>query len=342
MNETETPVRGEAARWLLLIHQLPAKPAYLRVKVWRRLRALGAVAAKNSVYVLPASEQAQEDFEWLLKEITEGGGEGMICEARLVDVDGLSDEDVRGLFRAARAEDYDDLAKEVRALADTLAAGGTAASYADATTKLHRLRAEVGKVAAIDFFGANGRETVEGLLAGLEGRLEEGEAMMDDRRAKVVGGGAADKLRARLWVTRQGVYVDRIASAWLIRRFIQPEARFKFVPAKGYKPEPGEVRFDMFDGEITHEGDRCTFEVLLARAGLADPALAAIGEIVHDIDFKDGKFGRAEVSGIGRLVEGVAAANAEDEARFARGGVIFDDLYAAFRAKCHSALRSAP
>ncbi len=103
-------------------------------------------------------------------------------------------------------------------------------------------------------------------------------------------------LQGSVWVTRQGVHVDRIASAWLIRRFIDPEARFKFVPAKGYVPEPGELRFDMFEAEFTHEGDRCTFEVLLARAGLADPALAAIGEIVHDIDLKDAKFGREETA----------------------------------------------
>ena len=134
-------------------------------------------------------------------------------------------------------------------------------------------------------------------------------------------------------MTRRGVYVDRIASAWLIRRFIDPEARFKFVPAKGYVPEPGELRFDMYEGEYTHEGDRCTFEVLLARAGLDDPALAAIGEIVHDIDLKDAKFGRPEATGIAHLVEGIAAANREDERRLARGAAVFDDFYEYFRGK---------
>ena len=135
----------------------------------------------------------------------------------------------------------------------------------------------------------------------------------------------------RVWVTRAGVHVDRIASAWLIRRFIDPEARFKFVPAQGYAPELGELRFDMFEAEFTHEGDRCTFEVLLARARLADPALAAIGEIVHDIDFKDGKFGRAEASGIAHLIEGLSAANQDDQARIERGAAMLDDLYEYFR-----------
>lgn len=134
-------------------------------------------------------------------------------------------------------------------------------------------------------------------------------------------------------MTRAGVHVDRIASAWLVRRFIDPEARFKFVPAKGYAPEPGELRFDMFEAEFTHEGDRCTFEVLLARAGLDDPALTAIGEIVHDIDLKDAKFGREEASGIAHLIEGLSAANRDDQARIDRGAAMLDDLCEYFRTK---------
>ena len=119
-------------------------------------------------------------------------------------------------------------------------------------------------------------------------------------------------LRDRTWVTRQGVYVDRIASAWLIRRFIDPQARFKFVSGKGYRPQAGELRFDMFEAEFTHEGDKCTFEVLLERGALKDPALRAIAEIIHDIDLKDDKFGRTEVAGIRTLVEGISIAT-EDE-----------------------------
>src|SRR6185437_14469181 len=315
-------------RWLLLVHQLPSKPAYFRVKVWRRLQALGAVAVKNSVYALPAGEQTQEDFEWLLREIVEGGGEGLICEARLID--GLSDEQVHGVFNHAREADYDALANDLRAFAETLADGE--GKPGDPQIRLGRLRARLGQIAVLDFFGANGRETVEGLLGALETRLRDKEADMEkDEAPHVVAG--PESLKGRLWVTRQGVYVDRIASAWLIQRFIDPEARFKFVSAKGYEPEPGELRFDMFDGEFTHEGDRCTFEVLLARTGLHDPALTAIGQIVHDIDLKDSKYGRDEAGGIARLIEGIAAANREDRKRIERGGAIFNDLYEVFRRK---------
>ena len=140
-------------------------------------------------------------------------------------------------------------------------------------------------------------------------------------------------LRDRTWVTRQGVYVDRIASAWLIRRFIDTQARFKFVSGKGYRPEDGELRFDMFEAEFTHEGDKCTFEVLLDRCALKDPALRAIAEIIHDIDLKDDKFGRTEVAGIRTLVEGISIATEDDSERIARGTGVFNSLYDYFKKK---------
>ena len=143
---------------------------------------------------------------------------------------------------------------------------------------------------------------------------------------------AAD-LKGHVWVTRKGIHVDRIACSWLIRRFIDPNAVIRFVPGKGYEPKPGELRFDMFEGEITHEGDRCSFEVLLTRAGLTEPALLTIAEIVHDIDLKDGKFGREETTGIASLISGVCSANAQDEERIAQGGAVFDNLYQYFKSK---------
>ena len=130
-------------------------------------------------------------------------------------------------------------------------------------------------------------------------------------------------------MTRRSIHVDRIASAWLVRRFLDPKARFRFVE-RDHRPQPGEVRFDMFEAEFTHEGDRCTFEVLLARAGLADPALAAIAEIVHDLDLKDEKFRRPEAAGIAPILSGIAAGTDDDGARLERGGTVFDDLYRHF------------
>jgi len=315
-------------RWLLLIHQLPAKPAYLRVKIWRRLQGIGAVPVKNSVYALPVSEQTQEDFEWLRREIAEGGGEAMVCEARLIE--GLSDQEVRMLFDKARDADYEAVATEARTLAAGLKKPPSPERRAEVKAQLSRLRNRLTQVVAIDFFGANGRETAEGLLAGLEAKLADNEFPDAAPRSDAA---QRDMLKGKTWVTRKGVHVDRIASAWLIRRFIDPDARLKFVPPRGYKPLSGELRFDMFEAEFTHEGDRCTFEVLLTRAGLRDAALRAIAEIVHDIDLKDAKFRRDETAGIATLITGLAMETADDDARIARGTEIFDSLYAYFRKK---------
>ncbi|HYG90136.1 MAG TPA: chromate resistance protein ChrB domain-containing protein [Azospirillum sp.] len=318
--------------WLLLAHQLPPKPAYFRVKVWRRLQGLGAVAIKNSLYALPAGEQSQEDFQWLLREIVEGGGEAAVFEARFVD--GLTDQEVRALFDEARDADYEALATDAREVAEALSADpetwrGRSGEF---RTQATRLRRRLAEIVAIDFFGAGGREPVEGLLAGIEARLDQAERSPEQEEA-VMEAKDVGELKGRTWVTRRGVQVDRIASAWLIRRFIDPEARFKFVPDKGYVPEQRELRFDMFEAEFTHEGDHCTFEVLLAKLVRPDRALQAIAEIVHDIDLKDGKFQREEAAGIRTLLSGIAAATDDDERRLERGGGVFEDLYEFFRKK---------
>jgi len=315
-----------AHSWLLLIHQLPAKPAYLRVKIWRRLQGIGAIAVKNAVHVLPMNEETQEDFEWLLREIREGGGEAFVCEARLID--GLSDQEVRALFDQARDADYAQVAKDARALTRSLRPNAKADALADQRAQVARLRKRLADVVAIDFFGAIGRETAEGVIRNLEARLNEDA---DARGKETAQSAAKPTLRSRTWVTREGVYIDRIASAWLIRRFIDPEARFKFVSGKGYRPHESELRFDMFEAEFTHEGDKCTFEVLLERCGPKDAALRAIAEIVHDIDLKDGKFGRSEVAGIRTLMEGIGAATNDDTQRIARGTEVFNNLYEYFR-----------
>ena len=306
---------------MLLIHQIPPKPAYFRVKVWRRLQAMGAVAIKNSVYVAPKSENAQEDFEWLLREIVNAGGEASICEARFIE--GLEDEHVEALFTAARESDYRQIADEARAIAERGLAGE---ARSQAETDTSRARRRLTAVSAIDFFGAPGREMAEGLVGGLERQLQ----------ARAAAAGSSTRglsFRGRTWVTRKGIHIDRIASAWLVRRFIDPDARFKFVPSRGYRSEPGEVRFDMFEAEFTHEGDQCTFEVLRARLGLEEPALRPLAEIVHDIDLKDAKFGRPETPGVEVLIAGLALAHRDDEARLARGAAVFDDLYEYFRKK---------
>ena len=198
-----------AGRWLLLFHQIPPKPDYFRVKVWRRLQRIGAVPVKNSVWVLPYNDQAVEDFRWLLEEIEAGGGEGSVCRGDFVD--GLSDRDVQGLFHKARAAEYATIARDAKPLARRVAPAEVA-----------RLNHRLAEVAAIDYFHAPNRQAAGRVVAGLEGRARRAEPS-DDRGARA--GLRAGRMRGRTWVTRRGVFVDRIASAWLIKRFIDPAAR---------------------------------------------------------------------------------------------------------------------
>jgi len=313
------------ARWTLLIHQIPPRPAYLRVKVGRHLQRIGAVAIKNSVYALPAGDEAQEDLQWVLREVVEGGGDASIVEARFVD--GLGEEQVVALFHRAREADYRALAAQAREVARGFPRRGPPPPNrrAEVAGQVARLRQRLAEIVAIDFFEAPGREAVDGLVAGLEARMKPDTGASETPRPTM----PIEAVQGRTWVTRTGIKVDRMASAWLIQRFIDPKARFKFVPAKDYRPQPRELRFDMFDAEFTHEGDQCTFEVLIRRFGLEDPGLRHLAEIVHDIDLKDGKYRREEAAGIGQLVVGIAAAHPDDEARLARGTALFEDLYAA-------------
>jgi hypothetical protein len=321
----------EKAPWLLLIHQLPPQPAYLRVKIWRRLQAMGAVAVKGAVYALPLNDETQEDFRWLVREISDSGGEASLCEARFVD--GLSDQQVRALFDAARDADYEAIRKDAGVLANDVAARPE--RQPENRRQVARLRRQLSQIANLDFFGASGRAAAEAVVSGLEAQLAEPEPGIGAEEGMSSDEGVRG-LHGRTWVTREGVHVDRIASAWLIRRFIDPEAHFAFVPSKGGTRQQGEIRFDMYEAEFTHEGDKCTFEVLLERAALEDPALHAIAEMVHDIDLKDGKFGREETPGIAGLIGGIVLAHQDDEERIARGAAMLDDLYRHLRGRSSS------
>jgi hypothetical protein len=320
----------EPARWILLIHTIAPRPHYLRVKIGRRLQKLGAVAVKNSVYALPRSDGAREDLEWVAHEITADGGEASLCESRFIG--GLTDGAIEEQFRAARQRDYAQLTKIGRRVVEGLSKTKThplpPRRRARAETVLARIRRRAEEIAAIDYFGAPGRLELDSLLRTADDRL---------RLARAEGPRATPDLpslrnvRGRTWVTRRGIHVDRIASAWLIRRFIDPEATFKYVDAKGYVPAVGEVRFDMFDAEFTHEGDLCTFEVLLARWGSDDAALRGIADIVHDIDLRDGKFRREETDGFTALITGICLQHHEDGARLEAGSMMLDAFHRALQ-----------
>lgn len=319
MNQSETP------KWLLLIHQIPPKPNALRVKIWRRLQQVGAVAIKQSVYVMPRSEQSREDLSWTLKEIVEGGGGGSISEARFVE--GLSDEQIQTLFHNARKADYEKLIQEANALLAEWSSGesdprGPAAKGPAQHAKLQR---RLDETEAIDFFQTPERATAELQLREL-GNLLARQPSAGSKASE----GLAD-LKGKTWVTRGNLFVDRIACGWLIRRFVDKAAVFKFVPDPHYWPKPEEIRFDMFDGEYTHEGDRCTFEVMIRRLQIQDHALGPMAEVVHDIDLKDEKFSRSETAGFNALLTGLVAAHPDDDLRMMEGFRLFENLYAYYQ-----------
>ena len=300
--------------WLVLIHQIPPKPDALRVKIWRRLQQIGAVAIKQSVYVMPLSEESREDLSWTLKAIREGGGEGSISEVRFVE--GLTDDQVVALFQNARQTDYEKIIQDANLLMAAWSEGtiDLRDPAVKAPMQVNKLQRRLNDIIQIDFFQAAERGTAEILIQDLAARLSGPPS--DPERA----GRPIEAFKGKTWVTRKNLFVDRIACGWLIRRFVDATARFAYVDADTYTPSRGELRFDMFEAEFTHEGERCSFEVMIQRLGLQDEGLEALAQVIHDIDLKDSKYGRAETEGLSALLTGLAASHDDDDARMLLGG----------------------
>ena len=300
----------------MLLHQIPPNPPYFRAQTLRRLTQVGALPIKNSAYVLPECDDSLEDLQWIRSEIAQQGGSAWLF--RVEAVAGTTNAEIRAAFQEARTADYQRLLKEthdLRKQADEGSPGVLAAA-----TKLMR-RAQQAR--RIDFFDAAGYQELEGALQELDKQL---------RSSAVAQAVPRIEGERHVWVTRRGIKVDRLASAWLVRRFIDPQASFRFVDPEGYAHRDGELRFDMFVGEFTHQGGLCTFEVLLASRGIDDAGLRAIAEIVHDIDLKEQKYDHPETAGVSRLISGICARTPGDEARLDLGMELFDSLYESLRA----------
>jgi len=301
-------------QWYLLTHNVPPRPLYLRAKIRQRLAQVGAVALKNSVYVLPKSDDALEDFQWIAQEVVSGGGTAHIVEASFVTPPA---EEIVAAFRSERDADYETLIAEAREARKRGRAADAGSAAARLTKRLEEIR-------RIDFFDAPKRAAAEEAIAALDARAsgKEKPRMLKER----------PELTGRTWVTRPGVKIDRIATAWFVRRFIDPKAKFRFAAADA-RFTKDEIRFDMIGGDYTHDGDRCTLETLVRAVGLPDRGVKAIAEIVHDLDLKDGKFARPEAAGIARMIEGIVARYANDEERLEKGFAMFDDLHEAMSRK---------
>lgn len=314
-----------SGRWLLLVHQLPSQSSNLRVKVWRRLQRVGAVLLKNSVYVLPSSNETREDLEWLRGEIVAQGGEAVVFAADAVD-DHATDEVVEA-FVTARQSDWDDLRRRATALHERhdAAVDDGESSREQLERELRALRNQAAQIDKIDFFHAPGRQEALAAITTAAKAIRP-EPSEPPPAAPTL---AAGDFRGRPWLTRPRPGVDRMASAWLIRRYLDPEAVFSF--AEQVPPDDGPIPFDMFGVEFGHHGTRCTFETLLQAFDLDEPPLARIARIVHDLDLRSESPTDSATSIIGRLVDGLRETDAEDALLLERGMVLFDALYRSFR-----------
>jgi hypothetical protein len=314
----------------MFVHQLPAHPSNLRVRTWRRLQQIGAVAVKQAVYVLPDSPGAREDFEWLRTEIEGAGGQASVFVADTVDSwthDALVEE-----FRRTRQDAYADLARQAEQ--QLRSSTSRRSRRLPSRRVVQQLRERLAAIERVDFFGSAGRDRAVTLVR----QVEERASGAQRTAANVKTGDAPRSYRAQLWVTRPRPGVDRMASAWLISRFIDPEARFAFAAERNAVPANA-IPFDMFGVEFSHQGDGCTFETLCAFFGLQEPALARLAAIVHDLDLKDGRFGAPEAATIGTVIEGLQLAHGDDETLLVHGMALFDSLYRAFE---QSARASGP
>jgi hypothetical protein len=304
---------------LLLLVGVPPTPSSLRVRVWRRLRSLGAVALKRSAYLLPDTPERYEDFQWLAQEIQREGGDATLI--RVQQIENVTHEDVQRMFQEPRDHDYRQLAVRYRRVLQSLDRKSKASS-ARVQDELARLAKDHQRTRDIDFFDAPGGAEVRRLEEAIAMRTRRPESpRRDDRPTLDLG-----KLRGRRWVTRPRPHIDRVASAWLIKRFIDPEAQFVFAPPSEFPKDA--IPFDAPGVELSHQGEDCTFETLLKRARLRDRRLVRLAEVVHEADLRDGKYPHEEARGIDVAVRALLAASPDDHHVLSQGMALFEGLYA--------------
>jgi hypothetical protein len=325
--------RTSGRRWLLFVHQLPSTPSYLRVRTWRRLQQIGAIPVKQAVYVLPDTPNSREDYEWLRTEIKAAKGDASVFAANTVD--SWSDDALVEEFRRARQEAYTALAREIeRVQRRRVATRRPRGRRAPAVGRLIDVfRERLNAIERIDFFGSAGRDRVRALLQQLDDTASD--SRRPGERAPTAGSADAQHYANRLWVTRPRPGVDRMASAWLIKRFVDPQARFGFAADRESVPHSA-IPFDMFGVEFSHQGESCTFETLCTVFAIHEPAVARIARVVHDLDLKDGRFGAQEAPTVGTVIEGLQLSVPEDDALLAQGMALFESLYRAFELSARS------
>jgi hypothetical protein len=304
---------------LLLLIGLPPTPSSLRVRVWRRLRSLGAVPLKRSAYLLPDTPERYEDFQWLLQEIQRDGGEATLI--RVQQIENVSPGDVLRLFHEPRDRDYRQLAVRYRKVLQRLDKKSETAR-ARVGDEVARLSKDHQRIRDIDFFDAPGGAEVRRVEEAIAMRTRRPEASRAEERPSL----DLTKLRGRRWVTRPRPHIDRLASAWLIKRFIDTEAVFVFATPAEFPSDA--IPFDAPGVELSHQGEDCTFETLVKRARLRDRRLVRLAELVHEADLRDGKYPNEEARGIDVAIRALLAASSDDHQVLAQGMSLFEGLYA--------------
>jgi hypothetical protein len=311
--------------WLLLSIELPARPTATRVHAWRQLKRIGALAVRNGLYALPDTPQAREDFEWLIADVSAARGDAALFTATPVAQE-MTERLIRG-FREARSRDYIELRRDAEQ-ARRRFKKSSSARLVRTRSRLARAFAErLTRLEAIDFFGSDERAAAHQAVDALH-HIEE-DAMAHTTAHGSAGALRPSAFRRRVWVTRPRPGIDRFASAWLIRRFIDPDARFQFADSieRAGERHKEAIPFDMFGAEFGHHDRQCTFETLVTRFDLRDPKLTTLGRIVHVLDLKDDEPLPFEAESIGRLVDGFRQIHEDDDVLLERGIEMIEALY---------------
>jgi hypothetical protein len=318
--------------WLILFHTLPAKPVAVRMRIWRRLSKAGALHFKGSVYLLPHSAENQELVSWMTQEIETLGGEAdFVVVERTATMDQAA---LTALFKQTRIQAYRALEPQVEALERALSSPrgqDQGEALKKLASQLRHLKDQHQDLARMDFFAIAEGAALGQRLATLDDKLLSLKDQGQGRPGKLARPSLTPRhmqdYQGRIWVTRPRPFVDRMASAWLIRRFVDSQARFDFV-AEGQPRPAGAVGFDMLGGEFSHLGDWCTFEVMVKAFGLKDKALARLAPIVHELDLHDGKFNVPQARGAEEILRGVSRTAQNDQEALEKGMAVFELLYA--------------
>ncbi len=320
--------RKTAQEWLLIFYNVPSHPVSNRMKIWRKLSKAGAVQLKGAVYILPANEEHEEFFQWLIGEVKTMGGDGAFV--RVAEIKAMEEADIRELFLRQADKEYHGLEKHIDAVerkVQSVKKGTTGPAAAVLGGEFLKLKKEFDSAQRRDFFRSPAGEAFLKRIRALEGGLKSVEQRKPGKPVRIEPKQIAD-YQGRTWATRKNPFVDRMASAWLIRKFIDPKASFKFMDERGLAKAGGKtVAYDVHGGEFTHVGDLCTFEVLVKSFGISDQAVRKLAEIVHDLDVKDEKYGNPETAGLEEILTGIRKSLKEDDAALEQGMRAFEMMY---------------